>query len=61
MRDRLNDIVAFVILVVGFVLAIVGVLLGMIGCATRWMVGTGAVMVFGILLYCQFREVDDGH
>ena len=61
MRDKLNDVVAFILLVVGLILAIGGVLLGMVGHATRWMVGAGALMVFGVLLYCQFREVDDGH
>ena len=61
MRETLNDIVAFIILVVGLALAIGGLLLGMCGYATRWMVGAGAVMVFGVVLYCQFREVDDGH
>ena len=61
MRETLNDIVAFIILVVGLALSIGGVLLGMCGYATRWMVGAGAVMVFGVVLYCQFREVDDGH
>ena len=61
MRQRINDIVAGMLLVIGLALGIGGVLLGMCGYSTRWMVGAGAVMVFGVVLYCQFREVDDGH
>lgn len=62
MRQELNDIVAGLILISGLLLSVGGVLLHMCGVSfTRWMVGAGAVMVLGVFLYCQFREVDDEH
>ena len=61
MRERINDIMAGILLIVGLVLGIGGVLLAMAGYGSRWIVGAGAMMVVGVVLYCQFREVDDGH
>ena len=61
MREKLNDIVAGILLIVGLVLSVGGVALHMCGASnTRWMVGSGALMVIGVFLYCQLREVDDG-
>lgn len=63
MRQRINDIVAGIILILGFVLMIGGLLLHFCGAQipTRIIVACGAFMVIGVFLYAQIREVDDGH
>lgn len=63
MRQELNDLVAGILLIVGMVMMIGGLLLHFGGAdfPTRGIIMLGAVMVFGVFLYCQFREVDDEH
>ena len=59
MREKLNDLIAVVLLIVGLLLSVGGLVLHMCGVSpTRWMVGAGALMVAGVFIYCQFREVD---
>ena len=63
MKDSIYDIIAGSLLFAGLFLMIGGLLLYMGGTQlpTRGFIAAGAVMVFGVFLYCQFREVDDEH
>ena len=63
MREKLNDIVAGILLIVGLVMIVLGLALHFSGAPvpTRTIIAAGGFLVVGVFLYAQIRETDDGN